>query len=346
MKARRVFDIILGLSVVALAGYFIFSRFINPPKPAEKKVKLVKANDLLKYKTEVAPSIVNTSLTSAACTAFLKDSAEKTMMEYANEFIDHHVDSILKTCSGAFPSALQAKIDDVVLKCKDSTREKISNECFAALLSAKTSSVATVIKPDVDPKELNSTLLLHLIAEKFSNGDFFEHPDKSLDIVDALLDKEPGYLGGYKVKMMLLSMSSLNKDEHYKQEFVDTVEQAKRLNPDDPEILEMEIAQKGDVFNIPADPNEKKDQTEFLRYLNTESAKHPDEWIYDYYKAQAIYNNGYGNSDKAIAFVEKALKKAPNDMRLKQTLENLKSDDEQRIKHPFILSIGFSLNDL
>ncbi len=346
MKARRVFDIVLGLSLATLAGYFLYTRYINPSKPVVKRVKLVKANDLLKYKTEIAPKIVNTTLTSAACTAFLKDSAEKTMMDYANEFIDHQVDSILKTCTGAFPSALQAKIDDVVLKCKDSTREKISNECFAALLSAKTSSVATVIKPDVDPRELNSTLLLHLIAEKFSNGDFFEHPDKSLAIVDALLDKEPGYLGGYKVKMMLLSMSSLNKDEHYQNEFQDTLDQAKRLNPADREILEMEIAAKGDVFNTPSDPSEKKDQTEFINYLNKESAKHPDEWIYDYYKAQALYNNGQGNYEKALALVEKALKKSPDDMRLKQTLENLKSDDEQRRKHPFILSIGFSLNDL
>lgn len=345
MKARKVSDIVIALFLLSFAGYFIYTRFINPPRPVKKYTKITKANDILKYKTIIAPQLVNTTLTSAACTMFLKDSAEKSMMDYANEFIDHNVDNILKTCTGAFPSNLQAKIEDAVLKCKDSAREKIENVCFAALLAAKTASVATIIKPDVDPRDLSPTVLLHLIAEKFNSGDFLEHPHKSLAIINALLDKEPSYLGGYKLKMMLLAMSNLNKEEHYKNEFQDTLDEARRLNPNDPEVRELAIAQRGEVFNS-NDNGSKKDNTEFIHYLENEAAKHPKEWIYDYYKAQALYNNGKGNYEQTLALVENALKKAPNDFRLKQTLENLKSDDEEKRKHPFILAVGFSLNDL
>ena len=276
MKTRRLIDIVLGLAVLLSAGHFIYSRYINPPVQKQKILKLTKANDILKYKTVITPAIVNTAVTSAACTSFMKEVAEKTMMEFANEFIDRHYDDILKTCAGAVPTPLQAKLSDAVLKCKDSSHEKISNECFGALLAAKTTSVASVIRPDISPQELSASILLHLVAEKFSNGDFFEHPDKSLEIVDALLDKEPTYLGGYKVKMMLLSMSSLAKDDHYKNEFAETLNQAKRLNPNDPEIRELEIAWKGDVFNV---TDKKKDQTEFIDYLNREGAKHPKDWI-------------------------------------------------------------------
>lgn len=347
MNARRVFDIVLGLAMLILAGYFGYTKFINPPRPEKKPAaELVKANEILKYKTVIPPEQVNTTLTSAACTAFLKDSAEKAMMDYANEFIEHHVDNILKTCAGAFPTNLQVKIDEAILKCKDSTREKISNECFAALLEAKTKSVASVIKPDIDPNELSSTVLLHLLQDRFSTGDFFENPARSLAIIDAIIEKEPGYLGGYKAKMMLLSMSSLAKDEDFRLEFDDTVEDAKRLNPNDREIRELEIVQKGDVFKAAQEPEVQKDQTEFIEYLDRESAKNPKEWLYDYYKAQSIYNSGKGSYEQTLALVEKALQKSPQDSRLKQTLENLKSDDEQRRKHPFVLRVGFSLNDL
>ena len=83
-----------------------------------------------------------------------------------------------------------------------------------------------------------------------------------------------------------------------------------------------------------------------MNYLEQESQIHPKDWIYDYYRANALYDGGKGNYQQTLALVENALKKSPNDMRLKQTLENLKSDDDVKRKHPFIISIGFSLNDL
>jgi len=342
MLARKL-DILLVAAVVSAAGYIIYTRAINPVVPVKHGPKLVKANDILKYKTRLSSEAINTTVTSAACTNFLKTSAEQTLMEYANEFIDHHVAEILKACMGAIPDNLQAKIDEALIRCKDSTREKISNECFGALISAKAGSVATVVKPDVDPHELSSTILLQLISEKFTNGSFFEDPEKSLEFADALIDKEPGFLGGYKVKMMLLSTTSLKETAKYQNEFLDTLDQAKRLSPNDHDLLELEIAERGDVFN-PSE--EKKKSGPFIEFLEREGAKHPKEWLYDYYKAQALYNNGQGNYDEAVRMVEIALKKAPHDRRLQQTLENLKSDDEQKRSHPFVLSVGFNLNDL
>lgn len=348
MKFRRLIDILGVLIFAGLLGFTIFNHYSAPSKKKlQAKPSITKANDILKYKTVITPNILNTAVSSSACTLFLKNSAESSMMDYANEFIDHHVDAILKNCAGAIPSALQNKIDDAVLKCKNSTREKIENSCFAALMTAKTGSVAAIIRPDADPKDLDATILLHLIADKFSNGDIFEHPERSLALVDALLNKEPSYLSGYKVKLLLLSMSSLNKEEHYKDEFEDTIEQARRLNANDPDLKEIALAEKGEIFKQSDEVNPpKKENKEFITYLDQEMTKHPKEWIYDYYKANAVYDNGRGNYDEAVALVEKALKKAPNDTRLKQTLENLKSDDESKRKHPFIISIGFSLNDL
>lgn len=343
MKTRKVGDILLVITVLAFAGYIVYTRILYPPKKVEVTYKIVKANDILKYKTEIPTEVVDTSKTSAACTNFLKRSAELNLMEYFNEIVDHQADSILKTCSGAIPDSLQAKFDDLLNKCKSSTREKITNECFGAVLSAKTASVETVIRPDVDPRDLSSTVLLHLIAGRFSNGQFFEDPERSLDFVNALLDKEPGFLGGYKVKMMLLSMSYLKDAAKYQNEFLDTLDQAKRLSPNDHDLLEMEIAETGDVFNA---EGSKKNSPAYVEYLEQEAAKHPKEWLYDYYKAQAIYNNGKGNYEETVRLIEAAMRKAPKEKRLIATLENLKSDDEQRRAHPFILSIGFSLDDL
>jgi tetratricopeptide (TPR) repeat protein len=348
MKLRKIIDAAAITLLIGVLGYFVFNHYFVQNNQAHKpRTEIRKANDILKFKSVIPSNALNTTATSSACTLFLKDAAEISMNDYANEFIDHNTDAILKTCSGAFPTVIQKKLDEAVFQCKTSTRVKIENSCFAALLAAKTSSVATIIRPDINPKELDASILLHLISDKFNNGDFFEQPEKSLALIDALLDKEPSYLAGYKIKLMLLSMSTLNKEESYKDVYQDTLDEAKRLKPNDPDILEIALAAKGDVFKHDDDPNApKKDNTEFLHYLDQESSQHPKEWIYDYYKANALYKNGEGNYEETLAIIENALKKAPDDQRLKQTLENLKSSDEQKRAHPFIITIGFTLNDL
>ena len=342
-------DIAGGFIFLILLGSYVFNHFISRPKHiANPRMAITKANDILRKKIHLPESALNTTATSSACTLFLRSSAESSMVDYANQFIDHNVDEILKTCNGAIPSDLQKKIDDALQVCKTSTREKITNECYAALMQAKTKSVATVIRPDIDPRTLDSTILLHLIADKFSSGEFFEHPDLSLAIVDALLEKEPNYLSGYKVKLLLLSMSSLSKEDQYKDIYQDTMDEALRLRNNDPDLKEIGLAVRGDIFNQSKDENRdnKEFQKEFMNYLEQESQIHPKDWIYDYYRANALYDGGKGNYQQTLALVENALKKSPNDMRLKQTLENLKSDDDVKRKHPFIISIGFSLNDL
>ncbi len=348
MKARRVLDILGGALCVGFLGFYIYRHYIAPPpKKRAPRTTLVKANDILKYKTVISSVMLNTTATSSACTVFLKSTAEKTMNDFANEFVDHNLDEIVKTCVGAFPTRLQTLFGDVLVKCKTSTREKIESICYSALMSAKTASVATIIRPDVDPKKLDATILLQLLAEKFANGDFFEHPERSLEFLDALLDKEPSYLSGYKMKLMLLSMSSLNKEEHNKDAFLDTLDEAMRLNPKDADLREMALAENGNIFRQSDEPNAgKKDNSEFLEYIREQQVKYPKEWIYDYYKATALYDNGRGNYNETLATLVTALKKAPTNRRILQTIENLKSDDEIKRKHPFSISFGFSLDDL
>ena len=353
MFNRKTFDIVVGITfLLFLAGYLKNQNSERKKKNLNPRYAITKANDILRKKITLPPDQLNTTATSSACTFFLKNSAESTMNDYANEFVDHHIDSVLKNCTGAFPSALQIKIDEALLKCKNSTHQKVEPDCYAALMQAKTKSVAIIIKPSTDPKTLDPTILLHLIADKFSSGEFFDNPKKSLDLIDALLDQEPNYLSGYKVKLLLLGMSSLAKEQGYQEMYKDTFLDANRLKMNDPELLEISLAVKGELFTQPDADNqenveEKKErQNEYIQYLEKEARTHKDQWLYDYYLANAIYENGNGDLKKAMALIENRLLKDPTNSRLKQTLANFNSTDDVLRHHPFILSIGFNLNDL
>ncbi len=328
MRAGKLFDYVIIFILVSFLATYAYKKYYHPPKKTLSLPRIIRANDILKYKTQISTGILNTTVTSSACTLFLKSSAEFSMNDYANEFIDHHVDGILKTCSGAFPDALQALLNDAILKCKSSTREKMTNDCYVALINAKTKSVATIIKPDADPKDLAATILLHLINDGFMSSTFSENPKKILELINALLEKEPNYLGGLKAKLFLLAFSELNKEERYKDIFEDTLIDAERLKNNDPEILELSLTQKD------------------LASLKDEAYLHPKEWLYDYYIAKNIYDNGKGNYKKTLNLIETALHKFPDNNRLKETLLKLKSSDETQRKHPFSIRISFSLDDL
>lgn len=234
ISKKNTFDILIGLTFLGLLGLYIYDHYIVGLKSNPiVRPGITKANDILRRKTKIPQDKLNITATSSACTLFLKNSAESSMNDYANEFIDHHVDNILKTCSGAFPNALQALINNAILKCESSIREKVSTECYTALISAKTKSVATVIKPDANPTELDAAILLHLIADRLALEDWMENPEKTLLLIDTLLEKEPGYLNGYKAKLKLISMTPLYKDQDYKDEYLATLAFVKKLAPND-----------------------------------------------------------------------------------------------------------------
>lgn len=354
MTKRRIFDILAGLIFLSLSGLYLYDHYLTlPKKPKIVRPGFTKANDILRRKTQIPASLLNLTATSSACTLFLKSSAESSMNDYANEFIDHHVDGIVKTCAGAFPDILQKRIDNAIIQCRSSTRELITKECYAALIKAKTSSVATIIKPGVDPEKLDAPILLHLVADKFDSGEWLESANETLVMVDALLDKEPGYLSGYKAKMTLFTQGPL-KDEGsyvYRDEVQETLDQAKKLSPDDLVVIEFDLNIRADTSGLSiAEAREVK--KDLLKHIEQESLKHPNDWLYDYHKAMAIYDgydNGDGSYEKALALVEKALKKAPNDERLKYAIENLRNNDrnnKQLKKNPFMRSYVFSLDDL
>ncbi len=349
MIKRKNLDLVLGISLVVLLGFFINDHFINPKvKNSNERIAITKANDILRRKSVIPPDFLNNTATSNACTMYLKRSSELSMNEYTNEFIDHHVDEILKTCSGAFPNQLQEKIDRAILNCQTSTREKISKDCYGALLEAKTSCVAVILKKEIDPHLLPASLLLHLIAYQYSTGDFIAQPEKSIYEIDELLEKEPLYYGGYKLKLLLLATSSLNKNEHYNEHyrdiFLDTLEEAKRLQSIDPDVTEIVLSHRLESINrLPKSELQRK---QFISYLTKESMHNPKEWIYDYYKANAIFQNGLGDKNRALQLLNEVIKKDPRNPRLKQTLQNFASDDELISLNPFIISIKFSLDDL
>lgn len=345
MNKKRNLDILIGLIFFSVLGMYIFNKYFRPKSSHITHTKVTKANEILRRKSKIPISLLNTTATSSACTLFLKNTAELSMNDFANEYIDHQLDDILKTCSGAFPGNLQNKFEQVVQKCKTSTREHIDKECFGALLTAKMGSVATVVRPDVDPVNLSASILLHLIADKFFTGELLEFPDKGLALIDTLLLKEPNYFGGYKVKLLLLSMSSLNNEEHFKDLFEETLNEAKQFKVNDPELIEIALAERGNIFKKPLEENLKA-KKEFIDYLEQESSRHPKDWIYDYYMANALYEEGRGNYEQTVMLVENALKKSPHNARLLLTLDNLKSGDVTKRNHPFVMAIGFSLDDL
>jgi uncharacterized protein YciI len=330
---------------------YIYDHYLPPTRPKIiVRPRYTRANDILRKKTKISENILNTTATSSACTLFLKNSAEISMNDYANEYVDHVVDAILKTCAGAFPTALQTKIDEAILKCKNATREHFSKECYNALMAAKTSSVAAIIKPDTDPDKLAAPILLQLIADKFNSGAWIENEEETLALVDALLDKEPSYLNGYKAKMLLLTMGPLNINGLYKDELQDALEQAKRLNPNDPQVIEFDLSFRAETWDLPKD-EAREVKKEALEYIEQESLKHPNNWVYDYHKAMLLYDGydaGDGKYEQALALIEKAFKKFPNDERLKYTIQHLKEDDRSNkkwVKNPFMVGYEFSLDD-
>jgi hypothetical protein len=337
---KNSFDLLIGLLFLSLLGLYLYTHFLAPKKlPKSRTINIVKANDILRSETRIAKDLINTTATSNACTMFLKNSAELSMNNYANEFIDHKIDGIIKTCSGAFPSLLQLRINNAILACNSSTRENITRDCYGHLIEAKTTSVATIIRPEVLPENLPITVMLHLVANMFATNELFEHPEKSLDLVDTLIDKEPGYLGAYKVKLYLLTTGPLSKDERYNEIFENTLNEAKILSNTDPDIIELELAKKEMLLG-------QSNQVKYIKFLDIESAKHTEKWIYNYYKTKALYNQGRGNIQQAISNIEGLLTKYPDNSRLKQTLDNLNSDDENKRKHPFVLTINYTLDDL
>ena len=263
-EKKHLFDILLGLTLFGVIGNYYYDHFLVETKTQiYKRPELTKTTDILKDKVQIPETALNTTATSSACTLFLKNSAELSMSDYVNECVDHHIDELVKTCTGAIPTLLQQHIDKAILDCKTSTRDKINKECYAALINAKSSSVATIVKADADPKDLAPAILLHLIANRFATVEFSEHPERTLEIIDALLDKEPSYLGGHKVKLLLLSISSLNQADYYKDLFQDTLEETRRLSPEDPEAREIAIAEKGNIFKQVSEenPTDKKQNT-------------------------------------------------------------------------------------
>lgn len=339
---KRLFDILLGISFISLLGSYLFTHYFHPQKKKPARTIITKANDILRKKIIIPPEILNTTATSSACTLFLKKSAEFSMNDYANEFIDHQVDEILKTCSGAFPTTLQKRIDNAILKCKTSTREKIESDCYVALMEAKTASVTTIIKPDANLADLDSTILLHLLADKFSSLEITtEHPEQTMPLVDALLDKEPNYLSGYKVKLFLLALMSFSKEEENNEIFLETLANARTIRNQDSELTELELFYKAEAYK-----NNQNAHQDFLHELELDSKNNPKEWIYDYYKAYITYKDGKGDYQQTLAFIENAQKKSPNNPRLQLALENIKSNDEFKRQHPFNVGVAFNLNDL
>lgn len=344
INKKRLLDILIGLAIVAMASFSLYKHFISSEKKISLPQHITKAHDLLKHKTVIAPEILNAAVTSSACTLFLKHSAETSLNNYAFEFIDHQVDNALKSCVGALPRVLQKKIDEVFLQCKNATREKISNECYDALISAKTSSVALVILPDALPTDLDAPILLHLISDKFRSSDFLENPDRTLSLIDALLIKEPQFLSGQKIKLLLIAASSLNEQEYYKEMFQEVLLKAQSLSPKDQELKLLKFAEKGDFFKKERGP-QAKDRTIFIDELNQESKKYPKDWVYPFLKAYAYHEFNSSDDQLIVELVELALKRAPQNILLQKTLENLKSEDEEKRKNPFEITIEFKLND-
>lgn len=237
MTKKFIFDLLLGLIFLSLLGLYINQHYIIAyRKRISPALKITTAEEIFEKKTIVPSLILNTAVTSSACTLFLKNSSESSMKQYVFLFIDHQVDAIIKTCEGALPDTLQKQLALALSVCKSSTRENISKDCYSALRTAKSSGAATILREDADLNELSPPLLLHLLNHRLATNDFLDHPEKSLSLIEALLTKEPNYLNGYKLKLFLLASSSLKLEASHKELFQETLSAAIKLNPRDPKL--------------------------------------------------------------------------------------------------------------
>jgi hypothetical protein len=313
MNFKRIFDLLIGLTFLGLLGSYIYNHSTSTTENKNALVKKqVKASDILKLKTTLSDSLINTTATSSACTLFLKHSAVLSMNDYANEFIDHHNDGIIKTCSGAFPTHFQKQLNIANTQCVNSTRAKIDKLCYAKLIEVKSAGISAIIKADANPHELSAPLLLHLLADKFLTRELALDPERNLNLVDALLEIEPNYFNAYKLKLLMIAANSTKENAHTL--FQKTLEEVIQLTPQDPEIMEI--------------------------------SKYSSDWVFDYYKAYMLYEKSSDNYQETLSLLENLQLKFPANKRSELTIANLKSDDQELKQHPFILNFEFNLDDL
>ena len=344
---RNFLNFIIIIAILILAGIIANDHFLVKKKAEKKKsnVKLTKAQDILSFKTSLPMELVNTTTTSSVCTLFMKVSAEKSLNEFRGDVINHLTDKIIETCSGALPKKLDKTLASMLELCKNATPSSIDYRCEDLILKSKNQIVATIIKHDAPIDHLPPAILLQLIANLYEEGNLYDSPEKNIDYIDTLLNLEPKFLEGLKLKLLLIANSSLAKKPYYQEVFQKTLQQALSMANNDREFIEIEIAMKGDIFNS---INENRTPTnEFIEFLDQATLENPKEWIYLYYRAYAHYLSGKEHYPECLKSLQKALAIAPNEERIKSALSKLNASselkDDSKKDSPFNVDTKFSL---
>jgi hypothetical protein len=346
---RRFLNFIIILGILILAGIIANDHFLVKKKIDKKKsnVKITKAQDILARKNILPMELVNTTSTSSVCTLFMKMSAEKSLSEFKNDVINHFTDKIIETCSGALSKKLDKTLSSMMEQCKSATPNSIDYRCEDLILKAKNQIVATIIKHDAPIDHLPSPILLHLLANLYEEGNLFDSPEKNIDYIDTLLNLEPNFLEGLKLKLLLIASSTLAKKPYYQEVFQKTLQQALSMTDNEREFLEIEIAMKGDIFN--SNNENKTPSNEFIEFLDQHTLENPIEWIYLYYRAYAHYLSGKEHYQECLKSLQKASTIAPNEERIKVALSRLNASneqtDDQKKESPFSVDTKFSLTN-
>jgi hypothetical protein len=344
---RRFLNFIIIIAIFILAGIIVNDHFLVKKKVERKRinVKITKSQDILAKKNSLPMELINTTTTSSVCTLFMKMSAEKSFSEFKGDVINHLNDKIIETCSGALPKKLDKSLTSMKEQCKSATPNSIDYLCEDLILKSQNQIVATIIKHDAPIDHLPSNILLHLLANSYDEGSLYDSPEKNLDYIDTLINLEPNFLEGLKLKLLIIANSSLAKKPYYQEVFQKTLHLALSMTDNNREYLEIEIAMKGDILNS---NNENKTPTnEFIEFLDQQTLENPKEWIYLYYRAFAHYLSGKDHYQECLKSLQKAQGLAPNEERIKSALSKLNTpiDSKEDLKKdsPFSVDTKFSL---
>jgi tetratricopeptide (TPR) repeat protein len=382
VNKKLFYPIAMGILLIALISllqkYDFFQPSSRPSSPLEYSSLKRDSNKLLKSNMVSSHKIYNTSpkldmkkvfrtLNSENCQNFQNDVLQMGIEKFTHLSLGkdstshdtHNFYNDFEKCRNHFDEHVVSLIQEIKDFClKGDVNSSVNQEplttvqCQENAINLKSRLVVNSLSKPIQYDQLDSSTLLHLVNYQINENTFFKDPKNSLKILNQLLDVEPNYLDGIKTKLLLLNASKgiLDSNE-IEQEFENALGDAQRITlPQNSANTEQIISgdEHEEIIDLKyqylIEKNESADSlTQELLELKE---KNPDVWVYDFNLAKLSWKNGRGHYQETLNYLEGAIKKSPDNIRLLMTLQNLKSQDKNLRNSPFILPSGLNNSDL
>ncbi len=200
-------------------------------------------------------------------------------------------------------------------------------ECSQALAMYRMNKIDQVTADRTDYRAMSLPLLMNKIMARFqSSKPGTDAWDQNVEMIQVLIEREPQFFAARKA--LVASLMPQMKDSDIIDQVATATQNARRLNPQDYELQEIELL----VSQLGGQPEA----------ADAFVASNPQSPLGYYYRASNLLKSG--NREAAIADLEQAIALAPQDQRYKSTLQKLLSN-EPGVNH-FEVKVGFSFDNL